>query len=472
MNPIKLYFMVEKREGLGEDSNPLSIIKDDKFCAVGVFDGMGGSGAATCKSEYGPDHTKAYVASRIVRNVLDNYIKNCRLSSLTADAIKQCVKERLDQERNTYPAKTSALRSRMVRDYPTTLAITTTYENENGTHTVNSYWAGDSRNYLWTMQGFYQISKDDLDTELDPLENLRNDGALSNCVCADRDFNINCQTIKVKGKFLIMSATDGCFNYFTSPMHFQDVLLSGLLQAETKDEWKAYCEEKIAEVTGDDYSLSLMAIGFEDFNDLKNSFLHSEITDIKEIKDVQNKIQELSDAKDKTEKELENLIQEGWNRYKVSYLYYLNNTDDADAIEVQDEEKHTNTGAAETIPAFTSSVASEETCEEKPYEENNTNEEVSTDIKECAGKEEKPEETETSDGPISEAPQPVAPTREEKDRSTSDEKPDKISFEEERMTSYQGINLDEIYAIDRNSSSGVEYQKKIEDLYNKRRTKK
>ena len=44
MNTINLKFMIEKKDGHGEDSDPLFLVKGD-FCAVGVFDGMGGSGA-------------------------------------------------------------------------------------------------------------------------------------------------------------------------------------------------------------------------------------------------------------------------------------------------------------------------------------------------------------------------------------------------------------------------------------------
>ena len=75
MNHIDFKFMIEKREGHGEDSSPLFLIKDN-FCAVGVFDGMGGSGANTCMSEFGEDHTKAYVASRIIKEAVFNYLNN------------------------------------------------------------------------------------------------------------------------------------------------------------------------------------------------------------------------------------------------------------------------------------------------------------------------------------------------------------------------------------------------------------
>lgn len=323
MEPISLEFMIEKREGYGEDSPPLSIIRNNLF-AVGVFDGMGGSGAAVCKSKYEGTHTKAYVASRIIQEEITNFIKEKAVDEINSEGIKNTAKKRLEEEKKNFQTKASGLRSKLVRDYPTTLAIIIACNNENGSHTIKSYWAGDSRNYLWTQEGFYQISKDDLDAEFDPLENLRNDGALSNCICADRDFHINDKEINVTGKFIILSATDGCFNYFPTPMHFHEVLLTGLKKSTDKKNWENFCKEKISAVTGDDVSLSLMAIGFEDFNDLKNSFEHTEISCIKEIEDVQKKIEDLSKELEDAKNSIETLIQNEWSKYKMKYMKYFN----------------------------------------------------------------------------------------------------------------------------------------------------
>lgn len=316
--------MIEKREGHGEDSSPLSITKDN-FCAVGVFDGMGGSGAAICKSKFGDNHTKAYVASRIILEAVNNYIENAKdVRDINSDGIRFTARGCLEQEKSDYPTKASGLRSKLVRDYPTTLAITTALQNEDGTHTVNSYWAGDSRNYLWTPEGFYQISKDDLDTELDPLENLRNDGALSNCICADREFIINNKSITVEGKFVILSATDGCFNYFATPMHFNDVLVTGLKLSDNVEEWEGFCKSEITAVTGDDVSLSLIAVGFEDFKDIKESLSSSPVVKIEEIKKAQDELKSLSKQIEDNKNSLENLIQEGWDEYKTSYMKFFN----------------------------------------------------------------------------------------------------------------------------------------------------
>lgn len=330
MNPISLKFMIEKREGHGEDSNPLSLVKEN-FYAVGVFDGMGGSGATICKSKFGDNYTKAYVASRIILEAINNYIENVKdVRDINSDEIKIIARERLKQEKSNNPTKASGLRSKMVRDYPTTLAITTASKNEDGTYTVNSYWAGDSRNYLWTPEGFYQISKDDLDTESDPLENIRNDSALSNCICADREFDINNKKISdVKGKFVILSATDGCFNYFATPMHFNEVLVRGLKFSDSVKEWESLCKKEITIVTGDDVSLSLLAIGFKNFKDLKEAFAHSSIAKMEEIKNAQDEIKSLSKKIDDYKASLEILIQKSWDEYKISYMKFFNGAEEA-----------------------------------------------------------------------------------------------------------------------------------------------
>lgn len=352
--------MTEKREGHGEDSDPLFIFTDD-FCAVGVFDGMGGSGAAICKSGFGDHKTKAYVASRIVKEAIENYIKNKAnahsTSSIDAEGIKLTAKSRLEQEKSKYPAKASGLRSRLVRDYPTTLAMITSRITDKGS-SITSYWAGDSRNFLWSQDGFFQISKDDLDTELDPLENLRNDAALSNCVCADRDFTINQKVIEIQGKYILISATDGSFGYFLTPMHFQNVLLAGLKNSIDENEWRMYVKDALAKVTGDDVSLSLCAVGYESFEELKASFEDTEIAELKQINNIQAEINQLTNDLEEKKNSLESSIQEGWSVYKESYLKYLIEPEKSDNISLHDEDTSLdNTNLSQTYIEETSKRA-------------------------------------------------------------------------------------------------------------------
>ena len=328
---VSVKVWTEKVEGHGEDAPPLLIMKGDA-CAVGVFDGMGGSGAALCESDYGKDYTKAYVASRIVASSVDVFLNNhLPTADISVEDLKVVVKRRLDEEQEKYPPQTkSLLRSKLVRDYPTTLAIVTLQKQEN-TLQIDSYWSGDSRCYLWTKDGFFQISKDDLEEDNDPMVNLRNDAAISNCICGDRNFEINHKQIDVKkDPVIIMCATDGCFGYFPTPMHFEYILKSSLQEAKDQMDWQKRIEKRIQAVTGDDASLALIGIGFETFKQVK-SMANKQIQGFDKIKKHESQIKKLKTELER-EKDIYILsIESGWMRYKKQYMMHINDENNGDA---------------------------------------------------------------------------------------------------------------------------------------------
>ena len=130
------------------------------------------------------------------------------------------------------------MRSPIIRILPTTLSVIA-YQQESDNIDIYSYWCGDSRNYLLTKDGLMQISADDLKSKQDPLENLRNDDALSNCICQDKEFIINKLHIENQQiPIILLSATDGCFGYLPSPMHFENLLLETLMQSNGMEQWK------------------------------------------------------------------------------------------------------------------------------------------------------------------------------------------------------------------------------------------
>lgn len=321
---VKIQFVTEKKEGHGEDAPPLLVIKNN-VVAIGVFDGMGGAGAATCCSEYGDDHTKAYVASRIIRNEIETFLENnLEKEDISAASIKEIIAKRLKQEKEKYPPQTkSMLRSKLVRDYPTTLAMVILRHIETGWQ-IDSYWAGDSHCYLWTKQGFFQISNDDLEENNDPMENLRNDAAVSNCICADRDFHINHKKYPLfKEPIAVLSATDGCFGYFPTPMHFEDMLKNCLTKAANEKDWEKLVEHAIQKVTGDDTSLSLIGVGFESFGKFKHIMTNNSVQEVKEInkigQDIERKKKELALLQEKYEQTIMNK----WKYYKEKYMQYI-----------------------------------------------------------------------------------------------------------------------------------------------------
>ena len=94
--------------------------------------------------------------------------------------------------------------------------------------------------------------------------------ALSNCVCADNDFTINHKEIKIdKQPYVILSATDGCFGYCRTPMHFEHLLASSLFSSNNQEDWERRMKEQIQEISGDDFSIAIIAKGFKDFSELK-----------------------------------------------------------------------------------------------------------------------------------------------------------------------------------------------------------
>ena len=329
-NIIKIDFWTEKIEGHGEDAPPL-LINKGKACAVGVFDGMGGAGAATCDSSLGDGFTKAYVASRLVAHSMDLFLNNhLPTDDVLVEDMEAVIKNKLQEEKEAFPPKvTSSLRSKLVRDYPTTLAIVTLQEYDKSFQ-IDSYWAGDSHCYLWTKDGFFQISKDDLEENNDPMENLHNDSPISNCVCADRDFVIHHKLIKLtKEPIVILCATDGCFGYYQTPMHFEYVLKSCLQKAKNEKQWELLVKEEVLKVTGDDCSFSLMACGFSSFNDLKKAMKSCIVTGFQELMELEQDIacaeQMLVEARERYEKS----VADGWSNYKQGYMKYIN--DDGNA---------------------------------------------------------------------------------------------------------------------------------------------
>ncbi len=301
--------MKEKKKGAGEDS-PSLLFVGEKITAVGVFDGMGGAGGKLCKDDNGDIHSMAYVASRIIENSVKDFLEGIQdPATLSPASFKKVIAARFKQEMENHPTKGSLLRSDLVRDYPTTMALAVTYpENESG-YTVASYWAGDSRAFLWTKDGLTQISQDDLDGNLDPFENLSNDARMTNCLCANKDFFIHEIKIKsIEGPFAIFSATDGCFGYLPTPMHFQKVLQDTLQNSLNSENWSGKLEAAFSAVTGDDISFSLAAIGFENFDALKTALTEKQI-DLQDKGGIQEKINSLENDINAKQKEQEECLQ-------------------------------------------------------------------------------------------------------------------------------------------------------------------
>lgn len=261
----------EKKEHKGEDSF-LVCVEDDK-AIFGAFDGSGGSGARVYEAFGG--HTGAYLASRIVTETTFRWFHTGWDSGGKGSGISD--EDVRELERNIAAAFTvwrdpsgGRMRSSLVREYPTTLAAAAVYQGSEGLE-ADILWCGDSRCYLLTPEGLQQLTEDDLAGK-DAFENLREDAPMLNVVSASKPFTIHRRHIFVPGKAVLFAATDGCFGYLPSPMDFERLLLSTLRDVRSVKEWKETLREFWKENSGDDYTITLAAMGFENFASMQKAF--------------------------------------------------------------------------------------------------------------------------------------------------------------------------------------------------------
>jgi len=336
-----------KPEGAGEDAPPIMTFRESAFGLIGVFDGLGGAGGETVELVGGDERTNAWLASRracdIVLEVWDQltsrmHTANPALSSSGHHGQKTEVPgfrspfDFTDQLRHAlqhgltrYAADIGAggsglLKSKLIRTLPTTMAICAI---DLESHEYVAIWAGDSRVYrLDPLAGLQQVTTDDLKANPDALQNLTGDATMSNCLSASADFWLQERRREISSPCVLLAATDGCFGYVHTPLHFEHILLSTMHEARGFDEWRDRLEAAIVNVTGDDATLAAVAIGWPDYAALRKHFaarfqwctMRVEVLDAKRGL-VERLEQDLGQARE----QLVALTQEQWEEYRRPY---------------------------------------------------------------------------------------------------------------------------------------------------------
>jgi serine/threonine protein phosphatase PrpC len=264
---VSFGFNLGKIPDHGEDSDP--ILRDGPDLGLaGVFDGMGGAGGTVYDTPDG-QRSGAYLASRIARDVVEEHLL-ARLApdqpldgEAAAVELHDAIETALQNALADLKAPTSRLRSKLLRALPTTMALGALQRTQDAGSrwTCHVLWAGDSRVYALTADGMHQLSVDDLRDPGNAMENLQQDSPISNAMSADTEFHVNHRQVTLTAPFLLVTATDGCFGYVRSPMHFEEVLLRTLLSANTDEEWSAALQAEIAKVTGDDAAMATIGVG-------------------------------------------------------------------------------------------------------------------------------------------------------------------------------------------------------------------
>jgi hypothetical protein len=261
-------FNLAKVPGQGEDSDP--IVRDGRELGmVAVFDGMGGAGGTVYETPDGP-RTGAYLASRVARDVVEQRMLALLDPEWNLDGpaaardLQRSVTRALADTLAALNAPKSGLRSRLLRALPTTMALMALQRREprEGRWAGHVFWSGDSRVYVFDpVTGAHQLSRDDLRDAGDALVNLRQDSVVSNAMSADTDFVVHHHKVELTAPFLAVAATDGCFGYVRTPIHFEHLVLAALRESTDIGSWSRILQQRIAAITGDDAAMAVLGVG-------------------------------------------------------------------------------------------------------------------------------------------------------------------------------------------------------------------
>lgn len=330
---VSFGFNLHKIPGQGEDADPV-VRHGRELGLVAVFDGMGGAGGTVYETPGGP-RTGAYLASRVAREVVEQ-----RMVALldpewnldgaaAAQDLQRSVRSALQERLAELNAPASGLRSRLLRALPTTMALAALQRHEpsGDRWTCHLLWAGDSRVYVFEPEsGARQLTVDDIRDHGDAMANLREDSVVSNAMSADTAFTVHHRQVELTAPFLMIAATDGCFGYLPSPMHFEHLVLAALRDAPDTDTWSTAVQAAVSAVTGDDAAMAALGVGADQdgFRTLfapRTAELESRwiapLDDLDtELREQERKLAELRAARRERQAQL-------WAAYKPDYEEYL-----------------------------------------------------------------------------------------------------------------------------------------------------
>lgn len=261
-------FCGEVREGRGEDCWYYGFCEDMGILAV--FDGCGGSGARKRHSYHG--QTDAFVASRTAAYVMEEWMQtHAPFRGKTASDMVQLLHRSYREmwKKMTEREETGEI-TRGFLSFPTTISAILMRKTEEFLE-ITSVNAGDSRGYLLTPAGFWQLSRDDSD-QPDPFENLYHEGAMDNLINGDKPFSLKHSTIRLRQPCVVLCATDGCFDYVSTPMEFEGILTGTLMESSGIAQWEQNLQSLVASVAGDDHTMCLAGFGFSSFEELQSAF--------------------------------------------------------------------------------------------------------------------------------------------------------------------------------------------------------
>ena len=195
-----------------------------------VCDGLG-AGGQNKHTINGETHSSAYFGSRLLSKICDEFykenydaifdsIQNKENLSHIVNCLKTTIKAQLDEYVEQHKL-VKTIKGKSIKMLPSTLS--SMLFKDNGEYIdVVVISAGDTRAFVLTAQkGLQQISKDDVDEDVDAFEKAT---IVNNNICQDRDFTLNYRCYQIKKPCILFVCSDGCYDYFSSPMEVEYII--------------------------------------------------------------------------------------------------------------------------------------------------------------------------------------------------------------------------------------------------------
>lgn len=314
---LGLEFTQEARPGHGEDN--IAFCHSPRMMVLASLDGCGGAGARVYP-EMG-NESGARIAARAVRIAIskwftapENGFQTLGLQNVPAQRIAQSLKQAIDihlaEVKSRIVSGNTAMKSKLSQTLPTTLSMAIIEPADQYARCI-FIWAGDSRGYLFTRDGLCQMTEDDVAGGVDP-DDMTCDGIMSQVVSASSAYTLHTREVVLSEPAIVLTATDGCFAYFATPMDFEATLLATLREARGFDDWKQLLIQQLGEIAADDYSMQIACWRYQDFRDVQQSFKTREQIFDEEYGRLLARLKEKQNASG---------ILALWRKYRAYYLY-------------------------------------------------------------------------------------------------------------------------------------------------------
>jgi hypothetical protein len=161
--------------------------------------------------------------------------------------------------------------------------------------------------------------------------NLRQDSLVSNAMSADTDFVVHHHQVELTAPFLAVAATDGCFGYVRTPIHFEHLVLTTLRDSTDTESWSQLLQQRITSITGDDAAIAVLGVGadqaeFRELFDARTQEIEQRC--VVPLDELEAEVSRAEQAAAEARRRHAALQTSLWASYKPEYERYLGREED------------------------------------------------------------------------------------------------------------------------------------------------